>query len=85
MIIPLAHIRLTTHHAYISMSDSAIHILKYNDRGCDYGVFDQDESLMAGDYILEPLPTHQYTVEFEGEFDDWAPTILLPKSNSDRR
>lgn len=79
MIIPLAQIRLTTHNVYVSMSEDHIHILKYNDRGCDYELFDHDDSLSAGDYILEPLSSYTYKVTFEGEEDDWTPSSIHPR------
>lgn len=81
MIIPLAQIRLTTHSVYVSMSELHIHILKYNDRGCDYELFDHSDSLLAGDYILEPLSSYAYKVTFEGESDEWRPSIINPRNS----
>lgn len=82
MIIPLAQIRLTTHSAYVSMSEDYIHIMKFSDRGCAYELFDHDDSIAAGDYILEPVNPYGYRVNIEGETDDWQPSIVNPRKHN---
>lgn len=78
MIGPLAHIRLSSHSVHVSLTEDHIHILKYNDRGCDYAIFDRTDPLSAGDYILELLPNSQLRVTIKGETDDWRPSRIWP-------
>jgi hypothetical protein len=58
-------IRFPTHNVHVQVSDDIIRCFKYNGAGCDFELF--TDYLSAGDYIVEPLPTHQYRVEFQDE------------------
>jgi hypothetical protein len=55
-------IKFPTHCAHITVGESGIHIFKYNDKTCDFMVYDHEEQLAAGDYALENLPTVYYSV-----------------------
>lgn len=55
-----AVIKTNTHCINISIKDGRIHLFKYNNRTCDFAVFDSQEE--AGEYMLEPLPTIYYQV-----------------------
>jgi len=55
-------IKFPTHLAHIQVNETSIHIFKYNDRTCDFMVFDHSEQLAAGDYIVEDLPRVYYYV-----------------------
>jgi hypothetical protein len=56
-------IKLPHHHAHINVFDDHIHVFKYNDKTCDFDVFDLDQQYEASDYITEQLPTIQYVVQ----------------------
>jgi hypothetical protein len=47
--------------------DGKIHLFKYNERTCDFDVFDNQHE--ASEWILNALPTHYYRVTFPGEPD----------------
>jgi len=55
-------IKLPTHHCHITVNQDGIHVFKYNDRTCDFMVFDHDHQYDASDYITEVLPTVYYSV-----------------------
>ena len=55
-------IRFPTHCCHVTVTDSGIHIFKYNDRTCDFMVYQPEDSLAAGDYVLEDLPCVYYYV-----------------------
>jgi hypothetical protein len=62
-------IRINGHHSHVTVTEDHIHVFKYNNRTCDFAVFDlslqgQED---AGNYIMDPLPTHYYCVTFPGE------------------
>ena len=62
----LGHIRFRTHAVAVSRDQSLrLHCFKYNRRRCDWDIFDDLES--AGDWILEPLPTVTYYIDFGEE------------------
>ena len=62
-------IRFSTHAVHIKVSeDGTISCFKYNNQGCQYEIFtDQD---LASDFIVELMPTVQYRVTFENDQDD---------------
>ena len=61
----VAVISFQTYHCRISQSTTGhIHCFKYNQKGCDWAVFSPDDQDSASDYILTPLPTHYYYVDF---------------------
>ena len=60
-------IKFPTHCAHITVDETGIHVFKYNDRTCDFMVFDHDNQLAAGDYVLENLPTVYYYVTVTGD------------------
>ena len=63
-----ALIRFNTHHAVIQTDERGIiHIFKYCDRYCDFDIFEEDESLLASDYILTPPNDMFYYVSIPGE------------------
>lgn len=63
----LGHIRFRTHAVSVSRDDlNRLHCFKYNRGRCDIDIFDNIES--AGDWILEPLPSITYYIDF-GEED----------------
>ena len=76
MIIPLAQVNMSTHQSYITRSSDHIHVFKQAEYGCAYHVFNSDESIQAGDYILEPVPETQYRVSIEGEDEFWIPSVV---------
>ncbi len=57
-MITLAHVRVknSEYNIFISycVASQNVHIFKYNDRGCDYGVFDNQAD--ACEFIAQPLP-----------------------------
>jgi hypothetical protein len=53
-------IKTTTHSVYVKIKNDRVHCFKYNDKTCDFAVF--DDQFEASDYILEPLPTTYYRV-----------------------
>jgi hypothetical protein len=53
-------IKCATHEVCIKTQEGRIHIFKYNNRTCDFGVF--DNQFDATEFILEPLPTYYYQV-----------------------
>ena len=59
-MITLAHVRVkdSTVNIYISycVTSQNVHIFKYNDRACDYGVFDNQAD--ACEFIAEKLPRY---------------------------
>ena len=63
----LGHIRFRTHAVSVSRDcQDRLHCFKYNRRKCDLDIFDDLEA--AGDWIMEPLPTITYYIDFgEGE------------------
>ncbi len=66
----LGHIRFRTHAVAVSRDYSdRLHCFKYNRRRCDFDIFDNIES--AGDWILEPLPSITWYIDFgEGDQDN---------------
>ena len=64
----VAVIAFNTHKCRIAQSDSGhIHCFKYNNQTCDWGVFDLDDQESASDFVLSPLPTHYYYIDFPGD------------------
>lgn len=62
----LGHIRFRTHAVSVHRDlDHRLHCFKYNRRRCDMDIFDDLES--AGDWILEPLPSIVYYIDFGEE------------------
>lgn len=58
-------LRFSTHHVHIKVSeDGVISCFKYNNQGCQYEIF-TDQNL-ASDFVVELMPTVQYTVTFDG-------------------
>jgi len=55
-------IRFPTHCCHVTVDESGIHIFKYNDKTCDFMVYEHDHQEAAGEYILEDLPTVYYYV-----------------------
>jgi len=79
MFKAIAHVRFKTHQVTISQNEQGrVHLFKYSDRGCDFEEF--DDMIAAGDWILEPLSDIVYRITFEGEVDDWTPSIVHPHS-----
>ena len=76
MIIPIAQVRMSTHQAHVSMSEDHIHVFKAGENGCDYGIFNVDDAIYAGDYILETLPEQRWRVSIEGDDEEWMPPIV---------
>jgi hypothetical protein len=75
----IAHVRFPTHQAHISTSDDGvIHVFKYSDHGCDLSEF--TNPIEAGDYILEPISRHHYTITWSEPEDEWLPSIIHPKN-----
>jgi hypothetical protein len=64
-------IKVNGHHAHVTVDGlrNTIHVFKYNNRTCDFMVFDTSNSGQedAGNYIMDPLPTHYYCVTFPGD------------------
>jgi hypothetical protein len=59
-------LKFPNHNAYIRVDLAGrIHCFKYNNRTCDFAVF--DSQFDAGDYVLEPLPTVYYAVTIHEE------------------
>ena len=62
-------LRFSTHHVHIKVSElGVIACFKFNNQGCQYEIF-TDQNL-ASDFVVELMPTVQYTVTFENEQDD---------------
>jgi hypothetical protein len=76
MIVPIAQVRMSTHHAHVSMSEDHIHVFKAGETGCDYCIFAVDDAIYAGDYILESLPDQHWRVSIEGDDEEWMPPIV---------
>jgi hypothetical protein len=61
-----AQINLPTHSAYVTVNvRGTISVFKANNKYCEYEQF--TNQLDAGDYILEPLPSIQYYIQFPEE------------------
>jgi hypothetical protein len=62
-------LRFSTHHVHIKVSeDGVIACFKFNNQGCQYEIFrDQND---ASDFVVELMPTVQYTVTFDNEQND---------------
>jgi len=61
-----AVIKLRDYSVHISVDEwGTIHLFKYNNRTCDFAVF--DNQFEATEYILEPMPDHYYSVRLENE------------------
>jgi len=68
MYIHKVTIKTPTHCVFITVKeDGKIHLFKYNERTCDFDVFDNQHE--ASEWILNALPTHYYRVTFPGEPD----------------
>ena len=66
MIEYLGHIRFRTHAVAVSRDcHDRLHCFKYNRGRCDWDIFDDPDT--AGDWMLEPLPTITYYVDFGEE------------------
>jgi hypothetical protein len=54
----LAHLTYSTHHVFLSreLERGHIHCFKYNQRQCDYQVFEPAEWDEGSHYVLEALP-----------------------------
>ena len=76
MIVPIAQVRMSTHQAHVSMSEDHIHVFKASATGCDYQIFNVDDAIYAGDYILENIPELHWRVTIEGDDDIWLPPIV---------
>lgn len=76
MIIPIAQVRMSTHEAHVSMSEEHIHVFKVGEAGCDYQVFNVEDAIYAGDYILEAINPLHYRVTVEGDEEFWMPPIV---------
>jgi hypothetical protein len=53
-------IRTATHCVFVKVKNDRVHCFKYNDKTCDFAVF--DDQFEASDYILDALPTYRYQV-----------------------
>jgi hypothetical protein len=62
-----AHIKTANHAVSITVKEGRIHLFKYNEKTCDFAVFDECEEWAATDFILEPLPTVYYEVTVRNE------------------
>ena len=61
-----ALIKLNGYTVHITVTeDGMIHLFKYNNRTCDFDVF--DDQFEAGEYNLEPLADHYYSVTVTNE------------------
>jgi hypothetical protein len=60
-------IRFPTHCCHVTVTDSSIHIFKYNDKTCDFMVYELDLQEAAGEYVLEDLPRVYYRVAVSGD------------------
>ena len=61
-----AVIKLRDYSVHIRVDEEGkIHLFKYNNRTCDFEVF--DNQFDACEYILESLPDHYYSVRLENE------------------
>jgi hypothetical protein len=61
-----AIIKLRDYSVHIRVDEEGrIHLFKYNNRTCDFEVF--DNQFDACEYILESLPDHYYSVRLENE------------------
>jgi len=63
----IAEINFVTHSVLVSQDTftQRIYLFKHTDRLCDYASFETTEA--ATDYILEPFPNIQYTVNVHGD------------------
>ena len=62
-------LRFSTHAVHIKVSeDGTIACFKFNNQGCLYEIFDDQNA--ASDFVVELMPTVQYTVTFDNEQDD---------------
>ena len=59
-------IKTTTHCVFVKVRNDRVHCFKYNDKTCDFAVF--DNQFEATEYILEPMPDHYYSVRLENEW-----------------
>jgi len=60
-----ALIKLNGYTVHITVREDQIHLFKYNNRTCDFAVF--DNQFEATEYILEPMPDHYYSVRVEND------------------
>ena len=61
-----ALIKLNGYTVHITVTeDGMIHLFKYNNRTCDFDVFENQTD--AGEYILTALPDHYYSVTVTNE------------------
>jgi len=75
MIVTKCVIQFTTHHSCITVDDrGVITVFKYNNRNCDFDVFDSGDSIDASDYILTAPNDCHYYVTIPGEI----PPHLIP-------
>lgn len=58
-------LRFSTHHVHIRVSDGVISCFKYNNQGCQYEIFTNQND--ASDFVVELMPTVQYTVTFDND------------------
>jgi len=58
-------IKTTSHCVFVKVRNGRVHCFKYNDKTCDFAVF--DDQFEASDYILDQLPTTYYRVTVDGE------------------
>jgi len=57
-------LRFSTHHVHIRINAGVISCFKYNNQGCQYEIF-RDQNA-AADFVVELMPTVHYTVTFDG-------------------
>jgi len=62
-------IRFNDHLSHVTVREDRIHVFKYNNRTCDFGIFDTSYrgQEAAGDFIVDSLPTTYYSVTFPGD------------------
>jgi hypothetical protein len=73
MFTTKVQIGFPTHKASVTVDLEHIRVFKYNDRVCDFAIFDHIEQSQASDYLLEPLSDRWYKVTFPGEDPNQPP------------
>lgn len=65
MLEHTCQIRFPTHTVYLHVERDHIRVFKYNRYCCDFESF--DDSDLAGEYMLAPLPDTYYQVTVNGD------------------
>jgi hypothetical protein len=71
MINNIALLRYNSHRVHIAQNTTTgrIHCFKYNQRTCDFRVFEETEDDACADYILTALPTFGWGFVEDSESD----------------